>query len=188
MVLFRKDKEEHILSLFKKGSKQAMDELYKEYAGYLTGVCSRYVSDEDTAKDILQESFIKIFTQIHQFEYRGKDSLKAWLTRIVINEALMLLRKEKDAFVPLQESTVSDCIDEEPDVDELDTHTLLSFIQELPPGYRAVFNLFVIEEKSHKEIAEILNIQPSTSASQLNRAKYLLAERIRKYNHQKENR
>ena len=66
-----------------------MDKLYMEYADYLTGVCVRYISDEDEVKDVLQESFINIFTQIHQFEYRGKGSLKAWLTKGVINEVLM---------------------------------------------------------------------------------------------------
>ena len=82
MVFLWKDKEQQILSLFHKGKKEAMDKLYMEYADYLTGVCARYISEEDTLKDVLQESFIKVFTQIHQFEYRGKDSLKAWLTRI----------------------------------------------------------------------------------------------------------
>ena len=188
MVFLWKDKEQQILSLFHKGKKEAMDKLYMEYADYLTGVCARYISEEDTLKDVLQESFIKVFTQIHQFEYRGKDSLKAWLTRIVINEALLQLRKNKNAFIPLQESIIADYPEEEPDVEGLDSDILFSFIQQLPPGYRAVFNLFVIEEKSHKEIAEILHIQPGTSASQFARAKNMLAEMIRKYQHQMENR
>lgn len=188
MVFLWKDKEQQILSLFYKGKKEAMDKLYMEYADYLTGVCARYISEEDTLKDVLQESFIKVFTQIHQFEYRGKDSLKAWLTRIVINEALLQLRKNKNAFIPLQESIIADYPEEEPDVEGLDSDILFSFIQQLPPGYRAVFNLFVIEEKSHKEIAEILHIQPNTSASQFARAKSMLAKMIKKYKHQTENR
>ena len=188
MILFWKDKEKQIVNLFQKGDNRAMDKLYMEYADYLTGVCTRYISDEETVKDVLQESFIRIFTQIHQFEYQGKGSLKAWITKITINEALMQLRKEKNVFVPLDESQIGDFPNEEPDVKGVDTNTLLAFIRKLPPGYRAVFNLFVIEEKSHKEIAEILQIQPSTSASQYLRAKRMLVEMIREYKHQTEDR
>lgn len=188
MILLWKDKEKQIVSLFQKGAPHAMDKLYMEYADYLTGVCTRYISDEETMKDVLQESFIQIFTQIHQFEYRGKGSLKAWITKITINEALMQLRKEKNVFVPLDESQTDDFSNEEPDVEGVDTNTLLAFVRKLPPGYRAVLNLFVIEEKSHKEIAEILHIQPSTSASQYLRAKKMLAEMIQKYKRQTEDR
>ena len=181
MILPWKDKEQQILNLFKKGDNRAMDKLYMEYADYLTGVCARYISNEDTLKDVLQESLIRIFTQIHQFEYRGKGSLKAWITKVTINEALIQLRKEATFFVPLHESHIADMPDEELETEGIDSQTLRAFIRKLPPGYRAVFNLFVIEEKSHKEIAEILQIQPNTSASQLLRAKKLLAEMIREY-------
>ena len=108
MILFRKDREQQILDLFKKGDKCAMDKLYQEYADHMAGVCARYISDEDNLKDVLQESFIKIFTQIHLFDYRGKGSLKAWVTRIVINEALMELRKDRTFLVPLQREEGSD--------------------------------------------------------------------------------
>lgn len=181
MILFRKDREQQILDLFKKGDKCAMDKLYQEYADHMAGVCARYISDEDNLKDVLQESFIKIFTQIHLFEYRGKGSLKAWLTKIVINEALMELRKDRTFLIPLQESAVADIPETEPDTEGIDTQTLVSFVRQLPPGYRAVFNLFVIEEKTHKEIADILHIQPATSASQLSRAKQLLTKIIKTY-------
>ena len=188
MILLWKDKEQQILSLFKKGHHQAMNKLYREYADYLTGVCTRYISNEDTLKDVLLESFIKIFTQIKQFEYRGKGSLKAWLTKIVINEALMQLRKDKMFFIFLQESTLNELPDEEPDTDDLNAETLLSFVRQLPPGYRAVFNLYVIEEKSHKEIAEILHIKPDTSASQFARARQMLAKMIQTYKHKTQDR
>ena len=91
MILLWKDKEQQILSLFQKGDNRAMDKLYMEYADYLTGVCARYISNEDQLKDVLQESFIRIFTNIHQFEYRGKGSLKAWMTKVVIHESLQQL-------------------------------------------------------------------------------------------------
>ncbi|MBQ8888853.1 MAG: RNA polymerase sigma factor [Bacteroidaceae bacterium] len=188
MILLWKDKEQHMLSLFKKGDTQAINKLYTEYADYLTGVCARYISDEESLKDVLQESFIKIFTKINQFEYRGEGSLKAWMTSIAVNEALSHLRSTKELNIPLYDSDLADFPDEEPDVEDIDTETLFSFIQQLPAGYRTVFNLFVMEEKSHKEIAEILHIKPSTSASQFLRAKKLLAEMIRDYKHQTENR
>lgn len=188
MILHWKDKEKHIVSLFNKGDDRAMDKLYLEYADYLTGVCARYISDEETLKDVLQESFIKIFTKIHQFEYRGKGSLKAWLTQIVINEALGQLRANKELNIPLQDSDLADYPDEEPDIEIPDAELLLSFIQQLPPGYRTVFNLFVIEEKSHQEIAGMLHIHPNTSASQFLRAKRLLTEMIRNHQLKTENR
>ena len=188
MNLLWTDKEKHIVNLFRKGDPLAMNKLYMEYADYLTGVCARYISDEETLKDVLQESFIKIYTQIQRFEYRGKGSLKAWITRIAINEALRELQKDKYLFVPIQEPHIKDFPDEEPDTDGVDTDTLLSFIRQLPPGYRAVFNLYVVEEKSHKEIAEMLHIQPGTSASQFARARNMLAEMIQKYKHQTEDR
>ncbi len=188
MILRWRDKEKHIVGLFNKGDERAMDKLYMEYADYLTGVCARYISNEDSLKDVLQESFIKIFTKIHQFEYRGKGSLKAWLTQIVINEALMHLRVNKELNTLLQDSELPDYPDEEPDVDALDTDLLLSFLQQLSPGYRTVFNLFVIEEKSHQEIAEMLHIHPNTSASQFLRAKKKLTEMIRNHQLKMENR
>ena len=188
MILLWKDKEKHLVDLFRKGDNNAMDKLYMEYADYLTGVCARYISDEDTLKDVLQESFIKIFTKISQFEYRGKGSLKAWMTQIVIHESLEQLRSNKKLTIPFQETELTDYIDEEPDMENLDTNILFSFIRRLPPGYRAVFNLFVIEEKSHKEIAEILHIHPKTSASQFLRAKRLLAKMIQEYQFKMENR
>ena len=165
-----------------------MNKFYMEYADYLTGVCARYISDEDALKDVLQESFIKIFTRIREFEYRGEGSLKAWATKIAVNEALMQLRRDKQFIYSLQETTSHDFPDEDPDTEGMSLETLLFFIRKLPPGYRAVFNLFVIEEKSHKEIAEILQIQPNTSASQFLRAKRMLAEMIREYKLKMENR
>ena len=93
MSLFATDRERTILRLFKNNTPQAMSILYDEYAGWLTAVCSRYVVNEEDRKDVLQESFIKIFTRINAFEYRGKGSLKAWMSRIAVNESLMMLRR-----------------------------------------------------------------------------------------------
>ena len=188
MILPWIDKERYIQNLFERGDRRAMDKFYMEYADYLTGVCARYISGEETLKDVVQESFIKIFTGIGEFTYRGKGSLKAWATKIAVNEALMQLRKDKQFIYSLQEAEIGNSPDEDPDTEGLGMETLLFFIRKLPPGYRAVFNLYVIEEKSHKEIAEILQIQPNTSASQFLRAKRMLAEMIREYELKMENR
>ena len=88
MNIFGSNKELQILKRFGRGDASAMDMLYADYADYLTGVCCRYIGNEDDRKDVLQEAFIKIFTSIGHFSYRGEGSLKAWVTRIAVNEAL----------------------------------------------------------------------------------------------------
>ena len=171
--------DKQIMRLFDKGSSLAMDALYRKYAAFLTGVCRRYIADEENLHDVLQESFIKIFTRIHQFSYRGEGSLKAWTARVVINEALQTLRSKQPAqFVdtPVENLNIED---EEPNAEGLSAETIVGLLRQLPAGYRAVFNLYVVEGKSHKEIAELLNIQPATSASQLFKAKNMLARMIR---------
>ena len=187
MKILGENREQRVIQLFRRGDATAMDRLYTEYADYLTGVCFRYIADDDNVKDVLQESFIKIFTQIHAFRYRGKGSLKAWLRRIVINESLMFLRNSHALDVKrldLEEPDMANNMlvdDVPPDTGLIDTDTLASFIASLPPGYRTVFNLYVIDGLSHKEIAGRLGIQPDTSASQLYKAKQMLARMIKEY-------
>jgi RNA polymerase sigma factor (sigma-70 family) len=173
------NKEQRILAQFARGDQRAMDVLYATYADYLTGVASRYIRQPDNLHDVMQEALIKVFTSIQDFEYRGKGSLKAWLTRVVINEALIFLRQNKrlnetdiDALPDMPE-------EEPPDTSGLTPEQAKALIDQLPDGYRAVFNLYAIEGKSHKEIAELLHIKPDTSASQYHRAKNMLARIIR---------
>lgn len=163
------------------GELSAKKHLYCQYAGYLTGVCARYVTDREDAKDILQESFLKIFSSIGSFEYQGTGSLRAWMTRIVVNESLKFLKKVcRFELLPLSAEN-ENIAEEEPNIDGIPLSELHSMIRELPIGYRTILNLFVFEEKSHKEIASILGIKENTSASQFHRAKHLLAEKIKKY-------
>lgn len=185
MSILPTDKEQHILQQFKQNYNSAMDLLYAEYAGYLTAVCARYIAGDDDMKDVLQEALIKIFTQIGSFEYRGKGSLKAWMTRIVVNESLQFLRRSKKDEV-LIDTEPPDIPEEDPDTDGLNAEEMTDIIRSLPDGYRMVFNLYVIEGKSHKEIAQILNIKPDTSASQLHRAKNILARLITQYKRSKQ--
>ena len=157
----------------------AMKTLYGQYAGYLTAVCSRYIPDDDMVKDILQESFIKIFQSMDRFSYRGEGSLKAWMTRIVVNDSLKLLRRKKT--LPLSPTLTEPMDEEEPAFADVPLDVIQGMIRKLPDGYRTVFNLYVFEDKSHKEIASLLGIKENSSASQLFHAKSLLARWIKEY-------
>ncbi len=179
------DKEQDIVKRFRRGDASAMDRLYAQYADYLTGICYRYITNDDDLKDVLQESFIKIFTQINSFEYRGRGSLVAWMSRIVVNESLQLLRRQKNDPLVL-DTELPDLPDEDPDTDNLTPEVLTRLLRKLPEGYRTVLNLYVIEGKSHKEIAELLHIKPDSSASQLHRAKNMFAQLIKDYKRSKE--
>ena len=168
--------ERHILQLFARGDSRAMDVLYAEFADYMAGVCVRYVTQPDDIRDVLQEALIKVFSSVGTFKYRGEGSLKAWLTRVVVNEALMFLREKKKMLFVDSERDIPDAPDEPPDTSDMVDEAL----RQLPDGYRAVFNLYAIEGKSHKEIAELLGIKPDTSASQYHRAKAMLARLLSK--------
>ncbi|MDO4929892.1 MAG: sigma-70 family RNA polymerase sigma factor [Bacteroidales bacterium] len=163
---------------------EAMRILYDKYAGYLTAVCSRYVICDEDVKDVLQESFIKIFTSADKFDYRGEGSLKAWVTRVVVNESLCFLKRSEKFADILYEEELPDVAEEEeePSVSDVPPEVVHELIRQLPAGYRAVFNLFVMEKKSHKEIAQTLHIKENSSASQLFKAKELLARKIKAYN------
>lgn len=166
----------------------AMKEFYDTYSGYLTTVCSRYLPNEEDVKDVLQESFIKIFKSIKKFEYKGEGSIKAWSARIVINESLKHIKEnQRMKIMNLPTWDLPDMTDEsELDFNDIPTSIILKMIRALPTGYRTVFNLYVFENKSHKEIASILHIAESTSASQLHRAKGLLMQEIEQYRIEKE--
>ena len=161
---------------------RAMGELYQMYIGELSSVCYRYIPNRDDAKDVLQNSFVKIFTSISTIEYRGDEAFKGWLVRIVANEALLFLReKKKLLFIEQDEAKAKQAriADEAPDIEQISADQLHQLISELPDGYRTVLNLYVFENYSHRQIAELLGIKESTSASQLHYAKQWLARRIK---------
>ena len=159
--------------------KTAMKMLYDRYVGYLTAVCTRYIQDDDDVKDILQEAFIKVFKSMDRFSWRGNGSLKAWLTRIVVNDSLKALRRKKP--LSLSATLAEPVEEEEPAFEAVPLDVIQGMIRKLPDGYRTVFNLFVFEDKSHKEIASLLGIKENSSASQLFHAKALLARWIKDY-------
>lgn len=173
--------EEKLLQKVHKGDKAAQELLYRQHVRYLAALSSRYVTNDDDAKDVLQESFIKIFSSINTFEYRGEGSLRAWMARITLNEALAFIRKNCNAALVDIADYDDKLADDEIETEGIPTDVIYRFIRELPDGYRAVFNLYVIEDKSHKEIAELLGIKVNTSASQLHKAKAILAKKINQY-------
>ncbi len=174
-----------IVMACKKNSRKARAKLYKTYASSLLGICLRYAKNKSEAEDILHEGFIKIFTKIDQ---AGKGSFEAWMKQIVKNEALQYLRKKsslnKKHFQYEKEVAGEQYSDEELEIDDISSKKILEFIQSLPNGYRLVFNLYVFEEKRHKEIAQLLEISESTSKSQYLRAKKQLKKLITEYRNQ----
>lgn len=171
------------------GKPGALQEFYSLYADYLTGVCSRYIADRDDLKDVIQDSLVSIVRNIGSFEYRGAGSLQAWATRIIINQSLKFLKSNKrHEFARLDRDLPDEAEEDDPPLADIPPEVIHQMVSELPTGYRTVFNLFVFEDKSHREIAGLLGIKPDTSASQLHKAKNLLARRIREYKQQKEDR
>lgn len=171
--------ERELVRLVGRGDSRAQRELYERYAGYLTAVASRYLSDSDRVKDVLQDAFIRIFDRFGTFRYRGEGSLRAWMTRVVVNFALQDLRRT-DRLLPARE--LPDVPEEGgPDFDDLPMDVLQDMIRHLPDGYRTVFNLFVFEQLKHKEIAAILGIKENSSASQFLRARAMLVKEIKEY-------
>ncbi len=171
--------EAELLKLVRSGDASGMRAFYERYVGFLTAVCSRYVPDRAAVKDILQEVFVKAFDRIGSFEYRGEGSVKAWMHRIVVNDSLKFLRANgKMKYVDDLPDVEDEQMNSLPDVPAA---VVAEMIKSLPDGYRTVFNLFVFEKKSHREIAELLGIKEDSSASQFFRARAMLAKKIKEY-------
>lgn len=176
------DDEEILLTGVRRGDEQTMKALYETYVGYLRGVCFRYVADPDAVKDLLQDSFIKIFTAIDSFEYRGKGSLRAWMTQVTTYQALSYLRSRRKLSFLDESYDLPDEPEEAPtDLQALPAEAIQEMIRELPTGYRLVFCLYALDGLSHKQVAEQLGIKEGTSASQYARARKLLAQKIKAY-------
>ncbi|GAB3645437.1 sigma-70 family RNA polymerase sigma factor [Echinicola sediminis] len=159
-----------------KGDRDAQKHLYDQYAGKFLAICLRYIKDRDLAEDVMIEGFMRIFEKLPQFE--GKGSFEGWMKRIIVTQSLLTLRKNKklsmethldqqlEAGLPWQEPA------------DMEANELMEMIQELPVGYKTVFNLYAIEGYSHAEIGDLLGISENTSKSQLSRARALLKQKI----------
>ncbi len=162
-----------------KGDRNYQRALYEKYKVPMFRLCLRYASDQAEAEDLLQEGFIKAFTDLHQFSHKG--AFGGWLRKVILNVALQHVRKKQRAFqVKELESAIHYFPTDENILADLHAEALTKLIQNLPPGYRAVFNLFVVEGYSHQEIAELLGIEEGTSKSQLSKAKATLRTMIEK--------
>lgn len=170
--------EQQLLKDCLNGNAQAQKRLYEKYARKMFGVCLRYASDRSMAEDFLQEGFIRVFTKLDSFKFQG--SFEGWIRRIMVNTSLELLRK-KDVFrFSVELDNLNQLADEEESTPEqIDAEVLLNHIQEMPAGFRTVFNLFAVEDLSHKEICKMLDISEGTSKSQYARARVWLQKRLK---------
>ena len=174
------DKLPKIIKACIKGDRIAQKHLYQMFADKMYSVCLRYAANEDEAKDILQDGFIKVFLHLNQFNFKG--SFEGWIRRIVVNTALEKFRDKNYLFaVNMTQNYESGDTEYDHILSDLSATDLLGLIQELSPQYRMVFNLYAIEGYSHKEIGEIMNIKEGTSKSNLSRAREILKEKVNKY-------
>lgn len=169
--------EKELIEGCKKGNRQSFEFLYQMYAGRLLAIAMRYSFTTFEAEDILQDAFIKIFSAIKTFGYKG--SFEGWLKRIVVTTAINHYHKDKakqsQTDVYDMEGECDDVIDI---IAKISADELLEIIQTLPHGYRMVFNMYVIEGYTHKEIAEMLSISEGTSKSQLAKGRMLLKNKL----------
>ncbi len=185
MVPATGDKEKELVLALRERTEEGQRACYEQYYCYLTAVCARYVPSDEDVKDLLQEIFIKIFTQIDRFSYRGPGSFRAWCHQVAVNESLMFLRSRKRrrmlSIERYDRQSDEEEVPDDPMVEDIPPGILLDLIRKLPERYRTVFNLYIFEDKSHREIAGLLHIKEDSSASNLHRAKALLAKWIEAY-------
>lgn len=167
-------KEKALIHACLQKDEQAQTELYEKYKGKMFVVCLRYARHQAEAEDFLVEGFYKVFKDLHQYNFQSP--FLHWMKRVLINNALMTLRKKQVLTFPTTELTENDW-QQAPEIwQQLEAETILKAIQALPDGYQTIFNLFAIEGYSHKEIGEKLGIAESTSRSQYTRAKKALQQ------------
>lgn len=180
--------EQKLVEACIRGDRSAQKALYQLYSSQVMASCLRYAPDRETAHDLFQEGFVKVFSRLES--YNGTGALGAWIRRTVVNNALDFLRRQqrernKSTVFEAEirsEHAIFDGDDEafadEPDEDAVSPERILELIQTMPTGYRTVFNLFVLEDYSHREIAEQLGISESTSKTQFKKAKSYLRKLI----------
>lgn len=164
--------EQELIQGCRKGDRAAQKRLYDTFSPKMYALCCRYVKDSMEAEDVLVTAFTKILDKIDQ--YKSEGSFEGWIRRVVVNEALTWLRRNRNMYLELE----LEAADYEPDYkslsDHLEAEDLMTMINDLPSGYRIVFNLYAIDGYSHKEIADQLGISENTSKSQLSRARAYL--------------
>jgi len=164
-----------------KGNRRDQELLYRRHAAKLYAVCLQYSGNDEEARDILQEGFIKIFENLGSFKYEG--SFEGWIRRIIVNTALEKYRSRHNLYRvdDIDDIPERDADPDNEDYSGLEAVDLMGLIRELPPKYRMVFNLFAIEGYSHREISGMVNISEGTSKSNLSRARTILQRRVGSY-------
>jgi RNA polymerase sigma-70 factor (ECF subfamily) len=182
--------EQELVEGCRRGDDVARRQLYERYAGKMMAICMRYMANREEAEDLLHDGYIKLYGSFDKFEWQGEGTLPAWMARVMANLALQRLRKtdvmsqtvELENTAELRDDV--DRPDEGPDIETIPKKVLMQFIEELPPGYRTVFNMYVFEGKNHIEIGKELGINNKSSASQLVRARAILKERVNEWRRQ----
>ncbi len=165
----------------KRQDPKAQTRLYEKFSSKMLAVCTRYVGDKMEAEDVMIDGFMRVFNKIEQFTFQG--SFEGWIRKIMVNEALMYVRSKKMIIVDLEYAVEES--NESSFSTDLEAADLMKLIEELPVGYRTVFNLYAIEGYSHLEIGEMLKISEGTSKSQLSRARAMLQAKIMKLEQRK---
>lgn len=170
--------ERELAGKIKRGDISAMRYVYDAYSPYLTAVCRRYLSVEDDVKDTLHNAYLLVFSKIDMFEPREGSSLRAWMTRIVVNEALKLLRGRRAVEFTGYDEVIETALVPQCDTADIPMDEIVGLLHRLPERYRMVFNLYVFEEMSHGDIARMLGISATLSSTVLHRAKVAMAKMI----------
>ena len=176
LKLYKSLSEESIIKGCLRGNQRAQRMFYEKFAPLMYPLCLRYVREISEAEDVMISGFMKAFDKIDTFS--GKGSLSGWLRRIMINQALGHLRKNKTMYLEVDLEAADNQPQMKWSAGHLEAEDRMKLGRQLPLGYRTVFNLYAIEGYSHKEIAEILGISENTSKSQLSRARGLLQKQI----------
>ena len=156
--------------------KKSQRQLYEMFAPLMLSVCRRYICDFDSAQDVMIKAFMMVFDKLSQFRHEG--NFEGWVRRIMVNESLSWLRKNKSMYLEVEIESADKEIDFEVVSAQLNVEDLMALVHGLPSGYRTVFNLYAIEGYSHSEIANQLGINVNTSKSQLSRARILLQKKM----------
>ena len=160
-----------------KNNREAQYKLYNLLSSKMFAVCLRYAKNREAAEDILQDGFVKVFTNIEKF--RGDGSFEGWVRRIIVNTAVEYYRKSVKMYPVVNVDDINKEIPWQDTGDTLEMEDVMNMINKLSTGYRTIFNLYVVEGYSHKEIGEMLQINEGTSKSQLARARYLLMDMVK---------
>jgi len=170
---------EQLIEACIKGDRQSQSRLYNIYVQKMFVVCLRYARNREEAEDILQEGFMKVFEFLHQYKFAG--SFDGWIRKIMVNSALQKYRNKGKLhpLVDLDQSTTDFSVHEDV-TSKISTKELLTMVQQLPPAYRLIFNLYVFEGMKHREIAELLGISEGTSKSNLSDARAILQKAVHK--------